>query len=80
MSIKPKFFKLWSQLNKENIFSQKDCWKCFQCKYSQKYQEYTDLFQRMTTENQLDFIKCQNNETKYWKISYSYCPYFKKQE
>ena len=78
MSQRVKFFKLWTQLNKENIFSQKDCWKCFECKFSKKYQENTTLYKELVKNHKLDFMKCENNKTEYWKVSYSYCPYFEK--
>jgi len=79
MSEKVQFFKLWSQLNKENIFSQKDCFKCLECKYAKNYKEYTHAYKEMTQKYNLQFIKCNNNECEYWKVSYSNCPYFEKQ-
>lgn len=78
MSEKVKFFKLWAQLNKENIFSQKDCFMCSSCKYAERYLENTQLFKNLTAKHDLNFTKCKVIKKEHWKVSYSYCPDFNK--
>lgn len=78
MSQKVKFFKLWAELNREKIFSQKDCFKCFECKHSKKYEENTHSYKQLVKKCGLYFTKCQNNQCEHWKVSYSHCPYFEK--
>ena len=77
MSKEAKHFKLWAQLNKENIFSQKDSFSCLKCEYARKYQENTELYKQLIKSYQLIFTKCTNLKTEYWKVSYSYCPFSK---
>ena len=76
MSEKVHFFKLWTALNKENIFANIDCFKCIECKHSKKYQEHTELYKKMTKKLKINFTKCQNVNTEHINITFSHCPYF----
>lgn len=77
MSQKVKYFNLWTQLNKENIFANVDSFNCISCKYAKEYKEYTSLYKEMTQKLKISFTKCHNLQTKYNNVTYSHCPYFK---
>ena len=76
MSQKAKYFNLWTQLNKENIFANVDSFNCLSCKHSREYKEYTSLYDEMTKKLNITFTICQNLKTKYNNVTYSHCPYF----